>query len=215
MVSVGLGVPVYKNFEGFTKLMASVDLPVRTFIHNNWDENHGVSVGWNECIQRAIHANIDFLLISNDDVVFEPGAISTLLREFTMSYDLVTMTNTRNGDPGEGSIEAADFSCFMIRPEQFVEKFGWFDEKFSPAYFEDNDMAYRMRLLGGTYRQILHARMYHAGSVTQNWNGQPVVTGEMFETNRSYYAVKWGGLPGAEQYRLPYNGMTGKTPKDW
>lgn len=214
-MAVGLAVPVLYNFEGFTRLMASVDRSVTPYVIPNYDENIGVSRGWNEALRRATDDDMDYLLISNDDVVFEPGAIATLLREFRLVDDLLTMTNTRNGDPGEGSADAADFSCFMVSPSHFVSKFGTFDEKFSPAYFEDNDMAYRMRLLGGTYRQILHARMYHAGSVTQNWKGKQVVTGKMFETNKAYYVTKWGGTPGNEVYKAPFNGITGKTPKDW
>jgi hypothetical protein len=69
--------------------------------------------------------------------------------------------------------------------------------------------------MGGKYRQILHANMFHAGSVTQNYNGEQVVTAPMFERNKAYYHAKWGGMPGEERYDRPFNGITGKTAKDW
>lgn len=218
MVKIGLGVPVYKNFEGFTRLMASVDTAVSPFVIPNYDDNIGVSRGWNEAIRRAIDVGIDLLLISNDDVVFEPNCINALAYHMssTNEIDLLTATNIRYGIPDADGIQnTADFSCFMIRPGSFVARFGTFDERFSPAYFEDNDMAYRIDLLGGRYGQLVSAHMHHAGSVTQNFDGVPVVTSEMFEANRMYYAVKWGGVVGFEQYTAPFNGVTGKTPKDW
>lgn len=214
---IGLAVPVYKNFEGFAHLMASVDIPIHPFVIPNYAENIGVSRGWNEGIYRAQESAVDALLIANDDVFFYPGCLANLYGHFkSLDIDLLTAINIREGTPdADGIADSADFSCFMINPHDFTDKFGWFDEKFSPAYFEDNDMAYRMRLLGGRYGLDTSAHMYHKGSVTQNWNGEPVVTSEMFETNKRYYAVKWGGTPGLEQYTAPYNGLTGKTPKDW
>lgn len=214
MVKIGLGVPVYKNFEGFTRLMASVDVELTPFIVPNYDDNIGVSRGWNQCFDRALAAGVDNLIISNDDIVFEPGSIQTLIDNFHPDDDLITMTNTRDGVSGTGWSDSADFSCFLVCPQRFVPKLGAFDENFSPAYFEDNDMAYRINLSGGRYRQILDARMYHAGSVTQNFNGIPVVTGQMFEANRNYYNLKWGGNPTEEKFSTPFNDPTKKV-SDW
>jgi GT2 family glycosyltransferase len=206
MARVGLVVPTYKNFVGFAELMHSVDYPITPIVIPNWIVNLGVSKGWNAGIKRAIYQGQDFVLISNDDVVLGPGTIAKLVASMALGFDLVSVT-ARNSldvrdDPGFG--EAPDFSCFMIRPKLFTDKFGFFDEEFSPAYFEDNDMHYRMKLAGGMAVNRLDAVSMHKGSVTQNWNGQQVVTGDMFRLNESYYILKWGGGPGNEIYTKPF-----------
>lgn len=210
MVSLALVVPVMVNFEGFTKLIESVDHPITPFVIPNWNNNIGVSKGWNLGLYKA--RNHDLALVCNDDIVFEPNTISHMVREFLNSdYDLVTAVNTRDGvgDPAE-----PDYSCFLVRPRTFVESFGFFDENFTPAYFEDNDMAYRVRIAGGSQIKLLDAKMYHSGSVTQNWGGKSFVTSPMFEKNREYYNNKWGGWPGEEKFITPFN-RDDMTVKDW
>jgi GT2 family glycosyltransferase len=216
-MKIGLCVPVLSNFEGFTRLMHSVDTEITPFVIENYDGNRGVSWAWNEGMRRAANAGIDYLLISNDDVVFERSAIDTLAsRMLQADADLMTMVNTRDfPEWGTGSVHEVDFACFMVDPRRFPEEFGWFDENFYPAYFEDNDMYYRIELGGGFQRKVLDARMFHAGSVTQNYGGNQVVTSPMFESNRNYFIAKWGGAPGQEVFREPFNGAGGKTFKDW
>jgi GT2 family glycosyltransferase len=100
--------------------------------------------------------------------------------------------------------EHPNFSAFMLN-RRCWETVGEFDENFFPAYFEDNDYHYRMRLAG--LRAIVHppALFYHFGSRTQNEaRPAPIVPGDWFERNRSYYVRKWGGPPGQEQYRDPF-----------
>lgn len=215
---IALIVPVYKNFEGFTRLMASVDTEVTPVIIPNYEENKGVSAGWNAGIQRAQEAGCDLSLICNDDVVLEPGTINKL-RQYMYSADLVSAVNLRDRivQPSGGLEDHPDFSCFMGWTEDYLPDgwFGQFDENFTPAYFEDNDMAYRIKLnKKGRAVCALDAGMYHAGSVTQNWGGQQVVTGPMFLKNQQYYVNKWGGTPGNEIFLTPF-GDDSKGVNDW
>jgi GT2 family glycosyltransferase len=105
----------------------------------------------------------------------------------------------------------------MVHPKQFIKKVGYFDEHFYPAYFEDNDMAYRMQRAGLSDFRRTDAVMFHKGSVTQFWNGEEegrVVSHEAFRRNERYYQAKWGGGPGQEKFSVPYG--TGQyTIKDW
>lgn len=205
-MGIALIVPVYKNFEGFTRLVHSVDTEVLPIVIPNWEENIGVSRGWNEGLRRAIAMDCDFALVCNDDVVLEPKTIQKLLEAMVFNkYDLITPVSGPAEDYGYRP--EPDFACFMVRPAQFVDQFGWFDENFSPAYFEDNDMTYRLTLQDAKMGCRTDTGMYHAGSVTQNWGGQQVVTSHMFEANRAYYVSKWGGVPGSEIFLEPFGGI--------
>jgi GT2 family glycosyltransferase len=209
-------VPVMKNFEGFTRLMESIKYPMFLKVIPNYDDNIGVSRSWNNGLGESVWE--DYTLIVNDDVIFEPGSVVKMINELEsdLTIDLVTAVNTRDWPvEGSGNPDEPDYSAFMVRSKMFPRKFGWFDENFYPAYFEDNDMSYRIRLGGGKEKKLLTARMYHAGSVTQNWNGEQVVDHAAFVLNRDYYVSKWGGTPGEEKYTAPFNGAGGLTYKDW
>ena len=130
---VGLIVPVYKNFEGFAELMHSVDITVMPHVIPNWKNNIGVSKGWNKGLRMAINDRMDAAFIINDDVTFEPGSMDKMLWGLA-GNDLVTGFNTRdeNYDHLQFAefIDSPDFSCFVVDPINFVNKFGWFDEAF-------------------------------------------------------------------------------------
>lgn len=216
-LTIGLVVPVYVNFQGFAELMASVNQSVIPIVIPNWRENAGVSKGWNRGIHRAMTKRCDICFVINDDVVLETLTMGQMIHGILDGHDLVTGYNTRDerhDGLGDKYLDTPDYSCFAIRPLPFIAKFGGFDENFSPAYFEDNDMAYRMKLSGGSGVKMLTAPFYHKGSVTQNWEGGLVVTHEMFRKNRAYYEQKWGGPPGEERFTNPFNDPN-KTLKDW
>jgi GT2 family glycosyltransferase len=204
---VALAVPVLHNFEGFTELMHSVDIDVRPFVIPNWRDNRGVSWAWNDGMRRAAIEKYDAVFILNDDVVFHPGTMKKMLLGLAEGHDLVTGFNTRDENYDHFDrveyIESPDYACFVVNPISFISKFGWFDENFFPAYFEDNDMNYRIKLAGGTDRKRTDAPFFHKGSVTQNWGGSQIVTSPMFEKNREYYMWKWGGVPGHETLTTP------------
>lgn len=205
-------VPVLKNFAGFAELMSSIDTEVYPIIIPNWNDNIGVSKGWNAGLKRSIEVGCDHAVILNDDVILYPGTINKIVSG-TTKVDLMSATNLRDDEVHDGYDSHPDFSCFAVSPAEFVERFGWFDENFSPAYFEDNDMARRMIVSGGVYARDLSAGMMHRGSVTQNMDG-PVVTSQMFERNREYYIRKWGGQPGEERFTSPFNDVS-RDIKDW
>ena len=84
---------------------------------------------------------------------------------------------------------------------QLIENCGWFDENFYPAYFEDNDMFYRMHMAG--LRHLLDTKhgFYHKQSATCI----DVVTKDDWDRCQQYYISKWGGPPGEETYIRPFN----------
>jgi GT2 family glycosyltransferase len=204
---IALIVPVYKNFGGFAELMSTVDVPVLPIIIDNWVENRGVSRAWNIGLERARTAGCNRALIMNDDTKLEPGTIRNLGDSVDEHLILVSAINTRDYEPTNeiSFCEEPDFAAFMVNPQTFTSTVGEFDENFSPAYFEDNDMHYRIKLAGKKAVRRNDAPYYHTGSVTQNWGGGQVVNSIMFERNKAYYRDKWGDLPGYEAYRTPFN----------
>lgn len=96
-----------------------------------------------------------------------------------------------------------DWSNFIISRECFGEV-GNFDPFFYPAYFEDNDYRYRMKLLKKSYLQAVEltpAIYRKSQSLAKNKS-----LGDRFEENQAYYKAKWGGLPDEETFRRPFNG---------
>lgn len=106
-----------------------------------------------------------------------------------------------------GEAPHPNFSAFMVSKELW-DVVGEFDEVFFPAYFEDNDYHYRMKLADYAAVVLPPALFLHFGSGTQNEANEdktPIVPGPAFEKNRLSYARKWGGVPGSEIYTHPYN----------
>jgi GT2 family glycosyltransferase len=209
---VAVIVPVLYNFEGLEKLKASVDVDVEFIVIDNSVNNAGVAAAWNKGLSSA--AEHDVAIIANDDVVLHPGTIDKLI-DASADFDLISAV--ASPDPNQGPVEHPfpDFACYAVKPTEFVERFGLFDENFYPAYFEDNDMAYRIKLGGGKQGVHMSAGMDHVGSATQFWGGGRVVSHEKFEENRAYFVGKWGGRPHEEVYSQPFNGLTGRTYKEW
>jgi GT2 family glycosyltransferase len=200
---VALIVPVLNNFTGLTKLIESVDIPVLPIVINNWDDNRGVSRGWNIGISTAIERGCEYAVVVNDDVILRPGVIHSMTSKLTDSVILSSPVN----ETGQGHPRGLNFWCFAIKPQQFVDTVGWFDENFFPAYFEDDDMAYRIKL---ARRQIAWSgtKAYH-----QVWGSTRGVNLD-WSKNEEYYERKWGGPAGSEKFMYPFNDDN-KTLKDW
>jgi GT2 family glycosyltransferase len=193
-----------------------------SFIYHRNPCNLGVARVWNDGIRDAFANGYDVVLVLNNDILLHPECIDRLVSRIAAdeSLGMVTAVNVRGNCANTSDMfaidararetiadaESPDFAAFLLNRKAW-ETVGPFDEGFSPAYFEDNDYHYRMRLLG--LRAIAHppAVFYHFGSRTQNQAiGQPVVRSEKFEENRDRYIRKWGGLPGQERFTAPFDG---------
>lgn len=207
METIAVIVPVMKNFRGFTELMASIDTPVVPIVIDNWTENRGVPKAWNEGLRRA--QEYDYAVILNDDVILTPGALPELCGYLDDTYVLASLRNTGIHHHPYG----LNYWGFAVRPADFVEKMGFFDENFIPAYYEDDDMQRRIDL--SVYRSInTQIPALHKTWGTQKMDGRPVVTDAQWKANLAYYTRKWGGPPREERFYLPFNNKS-KDLKDW
>lgn len=230
-MKIGIVMPCLKYYEGAIKALESV----RTshdwtpFIQPQWREDLPLSQAWNRGINKAARAGCDYVLVINDDIIFSPATIDALVDTMSACDQeevvLVSGDNVCNsvseyaiyGCYGVNKVEVVDspdFSCFLVRPD-ILSRVGLFDQNFIPAYFEDNDYHYRIKLLGFKGLRTTAAPYYHRISMTQNLDPEnPVVTTPKFEGNRAYYVMKWGGEPGDETFVTPYNDPS-LTPKQW
>ena len=181
------------------------------------------SVNFGVCYGFEHGAN--FVLVCNNDIVLHPEALWRLVERFQKEdVGMVTCMDVRgemiekgigpvfisqlNAKDKEEVEEAPNpnFSAFAVTKDLW-ETIGEFDELFFPAYFEDNDYHYRLKLAEINAVVLPTAMFYHYGSRTQNeadFSG-PIVAGPMFENNRAEFVKKWGGKPGEETYFHPYN----------
>lgn len=182
-----------------------------------WGFQHSVNFG----VRYFLNKGVDLVFVLNNDIVLHPHAIWRLAERFEKGRvgmaTCLDATGESWRDP-EKLVRLSDvdkvgcpespnpnFSAFALNKECW-DAVGEFDEVFAPAYFEDNDYHYRMKLAG--IRAVVYppAMFLHWGSRTQNEAlGAPLISGQEFENKRAAYMRKWGGVPGQEQLKHPYN----------
>jgi GT2 family glycosyltransferase len=155
--------------------------------------NLGVAASWNRIVQAC--GVDDLLIISNDDILFAPDSIETMLRR-------------AESQPAAGTISAIDgqkFSLFYLNWWCY-QAVGPFDEAFYPAYFEDNDYVQRMAMAGYQAISAVSA-VEHGGSQTRAAMDEETLerSHQQFRKNAALFIAKWGNLPheGA-LYEVPF-----------
>ena len=198
------------------------DFPMVTVYENG--TNTGCARAWNDGIQIAQTLYCNYFAILNSDILLCRNTIQNLYNRLKQGDKLLVAGLDIAGecmipeavlDPTAG-INRKDyseaphphFSCFMIS-ENTLDKVGWFNEVFYPAYFEDNDYHHRIKIIGGDDAgiTITTACFYHFGSKTQNEAlgiGTPVVKGEVFKENEKRFMNIWGNIPSIANLRNPY-----------
>ena len=155
-----------------------------------------VARAWNDA---ATLAGGDWLIISNDDIVFAPTAIA----------ELIAVANANPRAAIVSPIEGQRFACFLLRWEAY-QAIGPFDEQFSPGFYEDNDYHHRLMLAGWDSPVALGAVVEHFGSATMKAipaDEREMRHHDLFRANRKRFIKKWGGLPHDDGlYTEPYNG---------
>lgn len=167
-------------------------------------ENLGFSKG---CNQGADAAQYDYIAFLNNDIllpsgwqddlfeIFEKEPEAGLISPFQIEgseysewmYPKVSerMFNKRSCDYKLAI--SSHFSCVMTKKTLFY-KIGKFDENFTPAYFEDDDLSWRYLFAG--YKNFISQKSYifHKGSITGK--SLPDLK-QIFEKNRAYYFQKY------------------------
>jgi GT2 family glycosyltransferase len=212
MKKIAIGIPTINQFEYLSECLDRIyevlpDMDI--YIYNNSNinivtkirasdkvkifgsgYNIGVAAAWNTMLTDMKANGYDYALILNDDIVLSKDIINI--------YEYVSNSNTKF------SRIINDWSVFLISLDTFGE-IGLFDENFFPAYFEDSDYNYRLKLacVEVDFPKILIPEIYRTScSIRDN----PVLN-QNFSVNRQYYIAKWGGEPSYELFNKPFNNI--------
>lgn len=151
------------------------------------EKNIGVAASWNE-LCKEIFATHEYAVIMNDDVYWgrKEYEVANVIRD----YDKWLYTNP------------IDWSIFIICRKTF-DRIGEFDEGFYPAYFEDNDYLYRLKLSGiSEFKIPFLLPIIHRKSSTME---KDITIHEQFHKCKERYIQKWGGEPNQEKFKTPFN----------
>jgi GT2 family glycosyltransferase len=196
--------------------------------HIRYNENRGFSYAYNDAIDYTFKDTDNLLLFCGNDTMFRPNSIDFLVRGMLETdYEMLCGSEVLTRDILKENVEALenfkyDFSfddkvyteliinpkgmnhSCLIRRKSVIDKVGYYDIGFYPAYFEDNDYSKRCDLLDIKYGTVLSATFYHFWSRTIHEGGLRELNDVRFGINRNYYELKWGGLVGKETYNKPF-----------
>ena len=199
-----------------------------TIIYNN--TNIGCASAWNQGIKIAKEEfNIDYAVVLNNDILLHRDCIDNMIKEIRVGgfpfvsgidvckecakpFDVLDLKIPEKSF----IVDAPEFSCYtvdikllqqMAYEEGDVEEYpGLFDQKYYPAYFEDNDFHYRIKLVGMRAVKINTALYYHYGSRTIKENEEiGHISNTYYLTNKQRYIEKWGGKPCKEKFKIPFD----------
>lgn len=193
------------------------------------NDDNIVSMGWNRVIRDLLDVGCKYVIVPNLDVVFNIDTVDNLVAFAEAHPDFILWTATQWPDRDIESAEIEDtfhphphFSAFMV-DHRLLEQVGPFDENFRPAYNEDLDMHWRIRLAGYEAMATNTAKFFHHGSQTILHDEALRVQNNLTHyANDQYFVHKWGYKPPtandeftAEMYRFPFNDPErGFTPKE-
>lgn len=99
----------------------------------------------------------------------------------------------------------SDVHNMALFKKSVMEKIGYVDVNFYPAYYEDNDYARRAMLADIRSCTAIHGLYFHFWSRTIK-QGSGGSNNNYFDANKRFYITKWGGDFLQEGYKIPFNG---------
>ena len=206
MNKFGIGIPTYNrwdllqpslnkyiiDFSGYDIHIVdngNQHIPLSKDYHvHSFTRNLGVASSWNYLCDVIFETN-DYAVIVNDDVY--------------LGYNEDVINTAINND-FTGIIQSCNSWSIFIISKALYNYIGKFDEVFYPAYYEDSDYLYRLKLAG--LRQTVDSTLNPSiVRISQTYEKDPDMVNASMKVNRLRYERKWGGMPLLETYNTPYN----------
>jgi hypothetical protein len=178
------------------------------------DKERSVAGAWNYGIKASLAEGIETFQILAADIALHPDAMKILYGLIDSgSFDLISSLDFQNSFGKKGLVSnSCDFSSVMLN-KKTIEKYGYFDKEYKPAYFEDNDYTTRIIVSGNNFYSTYDAVHYHYGSATIKTDAEMAHhVKHWFNSNKQRYIDKWGGqvthderLMRSSFYKTPYN----------
>ena len=163
-----------------------------TIIEN--EKNVGVAASWNQ-LCKAIFKEHEYALILNDDIYLgrQEWEINSFFDWLEINLGIEDKIGVINAITADFFVGPKDWCAFIISKKCY-EQIGEFDDRFFPAYYEDNDYAMRMKLMGKKLEIIpfLEPLVFRA---SDSMKKDSEIKGD---ESKKKYIEKWGGLPGEE-----------------
>lgn len=204
-MKLGFGIPTLNRYDllkealslyetNLSKNLAILDNGKQKISISPWytlyesGHNLGVSGSWNFLINQFEQRECTHICLLNDDIVWHKN-----------TYEIEQFIVENPADFYMGTYAA--FTIFVV-PLTTYKSIGPFDRIFHPAYYEDNDYVYRLRLQDKT---IIQHEFFDADVFRESQTLRKSPELERNEENCRHYIHKWGGPPGYETFRIPYN----------
>ena len=153
------------------------------------------NTGYPGAVNLAIRQNTDcrHWLFTGFDWYLEEGELERL--STVIDTYLFGMTLGRGDDE----------MCGTVFTPRLLDAVGYLDENFYPGYFEDNDYRYRQKLMGVHMSPFPLASTHITSSTLHSCREFEEKNRVTFSKNFEYYIDKWGGPPGRELYKTPFD----------
>lgn len=164
--------------------------------------NRGLARSWNDGLHASRRDGNDITLLINDDVHFEPSAFDQFMI-FIQDHDRADLCFVFGQEPS-GIVRQQGFACCSIG-HNVIDRIGFFDENYFPAYYEDIDYSYRALFSSIPIHIDERVLVFHQRNATTRnrrllqfflkWNGRRL---------RRYHVSKWGIVDGAPTTAVPF-----------
>lgn len=150
--------------------------------------------GFPKCANTGFKAATgDILILSNNDVIYNPGWLQGILKPLNEGYDIssVRMSDSDGYLTDDKITEGDRFGSLWAMTREVYETIGGFDETFDKGTFEDLDFQKRAEEAGFTVGKNHGVLVEHVGRATMD---KLYPNQEDFEEGKEHFKKKHGYL---------------------
>ena len=173
-----------------------------TLIENK--KNLGYSRGNNIGIKSVMDKDYEYIALLNNDILFTPNWLVDTIEGFKIDEQIGILSPRSSEKTGLTAnnylkkykkflsklktelkyVLKPFFSCVLIKKEVF-KKIGLFDEAYTPAFWEDDDLSIRAMYAGYSCAYLNSVFIFHNRSTTSSF-----VKNEIIKRNKEYFCKK-------------------------